>query len=94
MAAGGEGGAVQDEVDGVLRCSETQLTGGVTGGCAIHPAMKPQGVMQPPGHHVIIFTASDNSCGGGLGTRLYHPYLVCILFGMPSLHLLFTSCSG
>ena len=27
MAAGGEGRAVQDEVGGVLRCSETQLTG-------------------------------------------------------------------
>ena len=31
MPVGGEGGAVQDEVDGVLRCSETQLAGGVTG---------------------------------------------------------------
>ena len=44
MAAGGEGGAAQDEVGGVLRCSETQLAGGVAGGCAIHPASKPRGV--------------------------------------------------
>lgn len=27
MVAGGEGGAMQDEVGGVLRCSETQLAG-------------------------------------------------------------------
>ena len=32
MAADGEGGAVQDEVGGVLRRSETQLAGGVTAG--------------------------------------------------------------
>ena len=38
---GGEGGAVQDEVGGVLRCSVTQLAGGVTGGCAVHPAAEP-----------------------------------------------------
>ena len=44
MAAGGEGGAVQNEVGGVLRCSETQLAGGVAGGCAIHPVTKPQGI--------------------------------------------------
>ena len=31
MAAGGEGGVAQDEVSGVLRCSETQLAGGVAG---------------------------------------------------------------
>ena len=35
MAAGGEGGAAQDEVDGVLRFSEVQLEGGDAGGCAI-----------------------------------------------------------
>ena len=29
MAAVGEGGAAKDEVGGVLRCSETQLAGGV-----------------------------------------------------------------
>ena len=39
MAASGEGGAAQDEVGRVLRCSETQLAGGVAGGCTIHPAM-------------------------------------------------------
>ena len=44
MAASGEGGAAQDEVGGVLRCSETQLAGGVARGCAIHPASKPRGV--------------------------------------------------
>ena len=44
MATGGEGGAVKDEVGGVLRCSETQLAGGVTGGCAIPPATKLRGV--------------------------------------------------
>ena len=37
-AAGGEGGAVQDEVGGVLSCSVTQLVGGIAGGCAVHPA--------------------------------------------------------
>ena len=30
MATDGEGGAVQDEVGGVLRCSVTQLAGGIT----------------------------------------------------------------
>ena len=44
MAASGEGGAAQDEVGGVLRCSEAQLAGGVARGCAIHPAPKPRGV--------------------------------------------------
>ena len=31
MAVGGEGGAVQDEVGGVLRCREVQVAGGVAG---------------------------------------------------------------
>ena len=31
MATGGEGGAVEDEVGGVLRCSVTQLAGGIAG---------------------------------------------------------------
>ena len=44
MAAGGEGGAAKDEVSGVLRCSETQLAGGVAGGCAIHPWSKPRAI--------------------------------------------------
>ena len=44
MAAGGEGGAAQDEVGGVLRCSETQLAGGVAGDCVIHPLTKPRGI--------------------------------------------------
>ena len=39
MAAGGEGGAVQDEVGGVIRCSVTQFAGGIAGGCAVHPAV-------------------------------------------------------
>ena len=43
MATGGEGGAVQDEVGGVLRCSVTQPAGGISGGCAVHPAPKPRG---------------------------------------------------
>ena len=65
MAAGGEGGAVQDEVGGVLRYGEAQLTGGVAGGCAIHPATKPRGVS------LQAITASQHSnsevgSGGGL----------------------------
>ena len=65
MAAGGEGGAVQDEVGGVLRCSETQLTGGVAGGCAVRPATKPRGVS------LQAITANQHSnsevgSGGGL----------------------------
>ena len=35
MAAGGEGGAVQDEMGGVLSYSVTQLAGGIAGGCAV-----------------------------------------------------------
>ena len=65
MAAGGEGGAVQDEVGGVLRCSVTQLAGGVAGGCAIHPVTKPRGVS------LQAITANQHSnpevgSGGGL----------------------------
>ena len=65
MAVGGEGGAAQDEVGGVLRCSETQLAGGVTRGCAIHPSLKPRGIS----FQAITANQHSNSevgSGGGL----------------------------
>ena len=55
MAASGEGGAAQNELGGVLRCSETQLAGGVASGCAIHPALKPRGVS------LLAITANQHS---------------------------------
>ena len=65
MATGGEGGAVQDEVGGVLRCSVTQPAGGISGGCAVHPAPKPRGAS------LQAITANQHSdtkvvSGGGL----------------------------
>ena len=50
---------------GVLRCSETQLGGGVAGGCAIHLASKPRGVSLQAitaNHHSDLKVGS----GGGL----------------------------
>ena len=65
MAAGGEGGAAQDEVGRVLGFSAAQLAGGVAGGCAIHPTLKPRGIS------LQAVTANQHSnskvdSGGGL----------------------------
>ena len=64
MAAGGEGGAVQDEVGGVHRCSVTQLAGGIAGGCAVHPASKPRGVTLQA---ITANQHSDSKVGSGGG---------------------------
>ena len=67
MAAGGEGGAVQDEVGGVLRSSVTQVAGGIARDCAVHPAAEPRGV------NFQAITAnqhSDTKVGSGSGLSI------------------------
>ena len=56
---------MQDEVGRMLRCSVTQLAGGIARSCAVHPASKPRGIS------VQAITANQHSdtkvaSGGGL----------------------------
>ena len=67
MAAGGERGAAQDEVGGVLRCSETQLAGGVAGDCAIHPSSKPRGISLQA---ITANQHSNSEVGSGSGLSI------------------------
>ena len=67
MAAGGEGGAVQDEVGRVLRCSVTQLPGGIARGCAVHPASKPRGISLQA---ITANQHSDSKVGSGGGLSI------------------------
>ena len=64
---GGEGGAVQDEVGGVLRCSVTQLAGGIAWGCAVHPAAEPRGVSLQA---ITANQHSDTKVGSGSGLSI------------------------